>query len=361
MSAGLALLCARRAARPGVAVLVAVAATLPLLDGGAGRLESLPPVLQGTDTGAASTGWIAALVVATAWASMSGARVLQRWYDGEAAWLAPSRPPRLALAASGVLGASLGAAALVLVAALSIGAFSTATEDTLLELEGVGGPERSLVLMPGESFERSLPAGPAGVERRARVRLMPTVGGDGPTTTVRIDVLSNGGAVSATTTSPLVSRRWGEVPLGAGDSGSARIVVTNAGSGALAVLGPRPVEVWRASHALADGHLRAAGLGALWVAAIAALAVAAGAWVTPAIAGLLAAAAALFAVAGGSVNVPLLSPLAEALGHGLSAVDEGRAPTAPRVEAWLHAAAVLLLATCAVRPALARWRREGRR
>lgn len=360
MSAGLSLLCARRAARPAVIVAVAAAAALPFLDGSNSRLDALPAALQVTDAGAASTGWIAALVVATAWAALSGGRVLQRWFDGESAWLAPTRPARAVLATSGTLGSAAGTAALSLAAAAAVVALAPPIEGALLELEGVGGPERSLVLEPGERYERTLPgARVEGLERRGRVRLMPTVGGASPTTVARVEVVTAEG-VAAATTAAIVSRRWVEVPL-EDPGGDERLVVTNAGDGVLAILGPRPVQVWRASDALAGGHLRAAALAALWLAAVGALAVAAGAWTTPAIAGLLAAAVALFAVTDVTGDAPLFSHIADELGRGLAAVDEGRAPSMPGAGVMARTAAALLLATCAVRPALARWRREGRR
>lgn len=360
MSGGLALLCARRAARPAVIAAVAVAAALPFLEGSNARLDALPAALDVTDAGAASAGWIAALVVATAWAAMSCGRVLERWYDGESAWLAPTRPARALLAAAGTAGSAAGAAALSLAAAAAIIAIAPPTEGTLLELEGVGGPERSLVLEPGERYERTLPSAQvAGLERRGRVRLMPTIGGTSPTTLARVEVLS-ANRVAAASTTAIVHRGWVELPL-EDPGGGTRLVVTNAGDGALAVLGPRPVQIWRASNALAGGHLRAAALVALWLAAVGALAVAAGAWTTPAIAGLLAAAVALFAATDVTGDAPLLSHIAEELSRGLAAVDEGRAPSMPGVGAIARAAAAIALATCAVRPALGRWRREGRR
>ncbi|MEE2939644.1 MAG: hypothetical protein VX460_04600 [Planctomycetota bacterium] len=360
MSAGLALLCARRAARPAVIAAVAAAAALPFMDGSSPGMNALPAALHVADAGAASTGWIAALVVATAWAAMGCSRVLERWYDGESAWLAPTRPARATLAAMGTSGSAAGAAALSLAAAAVIVAFAPPVEGTLLELEGVGGPERSLVLQPGERYERTLPAARlAGLERRGRVRLMPTVGAASPSTVARVEVVTADG-VAATSTTAVVNRRWVEVPL-EDPGGGTRLVVTNAGDGALAVLGPRPVQIWRASKALAGGHLRAAALAASWLAAVGALAVAAGAWTTPAIAALLAAAVALFAATDVTGDTPLLSPIAAELGRGLAAIDEGRAPSMPGAGAMARAAAAVALATCAVRPALARWRREGRR
>ncbi|MEC8513194.1 MAG: hypothetical protein VX015_13720 [Planctomycetota bacterium] len=360
MSAGLALLCARRAARPAMIVAVAAAAALPLLDGATQRLDSLPAALQVADDGAASTGWIAALVLATAWAAMSCGHVLQRWYDGESAWLAPTRPARATLAAAGTCGSAAGTAALSLAAAAVIVAIAPPIEGTLLELEGVGGPERSLVLEPGERYERTLPAARAeGPERRGRVRLMPTIGGASPATVARVELLTVDGVAAASTTK-IVNRRWVELPLGNQGDGT-RLVVTNAGDGALAVLGPRPVQIWRTSNALVGGHLRAAALAALWLAAVGALAVAAGAWTTPAIAGLLTASVALFATTDVTGDVPLLSHIGEELSRALAAIDEGRAPSTPGAGAMARAAAAIALATCVVRPALARWRREGRR
>lgn len=358
MSIGLTLLSARRVTRPVVAAVVMVAAALPLLDPAETRLEGLPAALQVTETGAASTGWIAALLVATAWAATSGARLVQRWYDGESAWLAPTRPTRLALAAAGVLGISLGSAALALPPMVPFAILPAEGADPLLERELAAGPQRSVVLAPGDTSGIALPPVSVVAAHRLRVRLMPTVGGLGATTDARLTVRDAEGDAASTDTVFVGGRRWAEFPL---PPGGELLVVTNVGEGALAVLGPQPVEIWRPSDAFAGGHLRAAALAALWVAAIGALAAAAGAWVTPPIAGLLTIAAALLAATGATGGVPALSLLAAELGRGLDALGEGRAPSRPGAGALGTAVATIALASLTVAPALSRWHREGRR
>lgn len=363
MNLPLLRLSARRAAPP-IALLAVAAITLLAMAGQPGRAEivevspKFEEVIVSAGELASSTAWIAGLVVASAFTALFAARIPDRWFRQEGDWLGPSGASRSSIVRTSLAGALAGAAALSLVIGLIAGsvgrptATGTASQDQLLELAMIAGPSRSLVLMPGERFEQSLPAGHLPPQARVRVRVAPTLGAEGPTTEA---LLASPGQASE---QKVARRTWLEV---AAPTSEGPVTVTNVGSGALAVLGPGPVEVWRPSRAMGGGHARLTGHAALHLAFLAALAFGLGAWMGPGIAASLA--LALWLGARMALAPTVLAealPGGAALAAAIDAVAEGRSPQVVRPAMVLVTAGAVLVGFALARGSLGTWRRESR-
>jgi hypothetical protein len=368
MTLPLLRLSARRAAPP-VALLGVATVSLLAIAGHPGRAEIVEvsprfeEVIVSAGELAASTAWIAGLVVASAFTVLFAARIPDRWFRQEGDWLGTSATSRSAIVSTSLAGTLAGVSALPVIIGLIAGsldrtpAADSASGGSLLELVLVAGPSRSLVLMPGERFEQALPekALPEKAlppEAQVRVRVAPALGAEGATTRALIE--SAGRAAER-----MVARRaWLEVE--APRSGGL-VTVTNVGDGALAVLGPDPVEVWSPSSALAGGHLRLAAQAGLYLAFLAALAFGLGAWMGPGIAGSLALALWLGArMALDSTVAAEALPGGAALAAALDAIAEGRSPQLVPPALALTAAGATLAGFALARTSLGTWHRESR-
>lgn len=303
---------AGRVARPRT---LALCAALPLLwaalDGGpAGGAIAAPvaPDAAVRDLGRAA--WVTLSAALLVLAAAAGASAGSAYRRRDNAWLGRSGLTLPATFTCAFLGLASGLGALTVAGAAAHGAaFPGAAER--LELSATAGPEGSVRLLPGESLAQSLAAVPRPGRARVRLRLVPTVGGTAPTSAV--EVAFDGGAPRPL--APVVRRTWVDAPLPEGASG---LTLTNAGDGAVALVGPRGIEVWAERQALLGGVPRL-GLRllttALWTCA---LAFGLSAWMGPGIAGLLA--LSLLLALGRLLPVSPLGGLADAL----EAVAEGR-------------------------------------
>ncbi|MEM6671385.1 MAG: hypothetical protein AAF726_00995 [Planctomycetota bacterium] len=300
----------------------------------------------------ARAAWIAALVIVVPLVLWVSGRTPANWYREEGDWLATSPAPRTTVVASCLLGLVLGAAVLAAIPAPIVGTLSPATGDgELLEPSHVAGSARSQLIRPGDAFRQSFASVDLVEGDVVRVRVTPTLGGQTPTSRARITM--GGESIEA-----VVARRtWLEIDVvpGADD-----VLVKNVGTGAIAVVGPNPVEVWRPSRAFLGGHLRVAAHAVLFAAALAALALGLGAWMSPGLAGALALSLWLFArgaVSGGPLEA--LVPGCAGLDRSLSAIAEGRSPLAPPIFALAAAATLISAGGVLARLALGSWRRDG--
>jgi len=363
MNLPLLRLSARRAA-PAVALVGVAGVTLLAIAGQPGRAEivEVSPkfeevIVSGAEL-ASSTAWIAGLVVASAFTVLFAARIPDRWFRQEGDWLGTSGTSRSSIVRSCLAGTLAGAATLPVIIGLIAGSMGQARESgpasrgQLLELAMLAGPSRSFVLMPGERFEQALPEHDLPPDARVRVRVAPALGAEGPTTKALVKSASQSSELR------VARRAWLEVEA---PEGGGVIAVTNTGSGALAVLGPAPVEVWRPSSAWGSGHLRLAAHAALHLAFLAALAFGLGAWMGPGIAASLALALWLGArMALASTGLADALPGGAALSAAIGAIAEGRSPLLVRPPLALAASAAVLAGFTLARTSLGTWRRESR-
>ena len=365
MNLPLMRLLARRAAPlPALLTVAAISALAIAGQPGRGEIVEVSPrfeaVIVSADKLAASTAWIAGLLAAACLAVVFAARIPDRWFRGEGDWLGGTGTSRSSIVRTALAGILLGSAMFSATLGTMIGSLSgagtgpaagEAARPQLLELSLVAGPSRSLVLMPGERFEQELPlARESGC--KGRVRVTPTLGAAGPTTSARIEV--DGASREET----VARRTWLEVEASRTEN---TVSVTNTGSGALAVLGPGPVEAWRPSDAVAGGHLRLAGHGALFIMFLGAIAFGLGAWMGPGIAAALTAALWLGARMGLSSSAAAESlPGGASLVTAIEAVAEGRSPQVLSAGLASAAAGAVLAGFLLARAALNSWGREGR-
>jgi hypothetical protein len=366
MNAPLLRLSARRAAPlPALAVVVGVTLLAVVDPPGRAEIVEVSPtfeeVIRGGRELAARTGWIAGLLVASALVALFAARVPDRWFRHEGDWLGVTGTSRSSIVRTCLAGILLGTAGFPLVIGLVAGPLGGARGEPhgdhaarapLLELESIAGPSRSFVLMPGERFEQEFPEGTTHADSRVRVRVAPALGGEGPTTLARVEAA---GQVSE----QLVARRaWLEVSP---SPGMRRVSITNIGTGALAVVGPDPVEAWRPSNASGAGHLRLAAHAGLYLVFLAALAFGLGAWMGPGIAATLAISLWL-----GARMALAATPMEGALPGGASlvaaiqAIAEGRSPQPLSTAPTIAAAGAVLTGFALARSSLGTWRRESR-
>ena len=350
-------LIARRAAPLGALVALAALSALAAW-GQPGRQEiaEVSPLFQEQVTAArtltSGAGWLFGLMLTALLTVGAAARIPDGWFRGEGDWLGVTPAPRSRIVRSTLVGLALGALAFVSLMGLVAVTAADADGSEALELGLVAGPMGSLVLMPGDAFEQDLPPGSHAQGERVRVRVTPTLGGEGPTSAARIEV---GGEA----TEQLVARRsWLELD---GPRGRFEVRVKNTGDGALAVLGPRAVEVWRPSSALAGGHVRMAGHAALLLLFLGALALGLGSWMGPGIAAALALALWLaLRMALPPIGAGEWLPGGSSLAAALAALAEGRHPSPVSAGAIGATAAALLLGFAATRAALGPWRRDSR-
>lgn len=355
MIPALAALQARRVAGPSAIVVVVGVASLAAL--GAPVDPAFAPAAESSADGAAdvraSAAWIAGLVAIVALTLVPAARIPEVWFRREGAWLGPSGASRARIVVSAGVGVAAGCVALAALTAATATAFARGDRPgPLYELGATAGPTRSVVLAPGETFEQSLDEATLTPGSLVRVRVMPTYGGSAPATRAVL------GSADGDSSIVVARRTWLESPA---DPAQPTVTVANVGEGALAVLGPRAVEVWRPSRALLGGSARLAVHVALFAAALATLAFALGAWMSPGVAALLAFAVwlgARMALEGGGAGAWL--PGGEHLARALSAVAEGRGPSAPGVRPVAAALAVHGAAWIAVRVGLGSWFDEVR-
>ncbi|MEM9383379.1 MAG: hypothetical protein AAGB93_25780, partial [Planctomycetota bacterium] len=282
MIPALVALHARRVAGPPAVVVVLGVASLAALGAPVDPTFDPAPELdaEGAAVVRASAAWIAGLVAIVALTLVPAARIPEVWFRREGAWLGPSGASRARIVMSAGAGVTAGCVVLAAMTAATAAAFARGDRARpLYELGVTAGPTRSVVLAPGETFEQSLEGTALTPESLVRVRVMPTYGGRAPAT--RAVLGSADGAPSVS----VARRTWLESPA---DPAHPTVSVANVGEGALAVLGPRAVEVWRPSEALFGGTARLAFHVALFAATLAALAFALGAWMSPGVAALLA-------------------------------------------------------------------------
>ena len=226
----------------------------------------------------------------------------------------------------------------------------------LLEASSVGGPMRSLVLMPGEAFEQPLDSdGAPG--REVRVRTTVTLGGAAPTTHALVEASGSRERVM------IARRTWLTADL---HPYASTVKITNVGQGALAILGPLPVEVWTPSSAFLRGHLRAWAHASAFLVALVSVALLLGVSMGPGVAALLAGSLWLglwMLVTRLGVDVGAAAdwlPGGPSLGRALGALQEGRSPL-PVAGANLASAGAALIASWWLGSRLLRtWRDEVR-
>lgn len=366
MNLPLMRLSARRAAPLPALVAVAGVVLLAILgQPGRGEIIEISPrfeeVVLGADEIATSTAWIAGLLFASTLAVVFAARIPDRWFREEGDWLGVTGTSRSSIVRTTLAGLAAGSAMFAASMGLVSATLGTSqggpspggeAQGELLELALVAGPERSFVLMPGERFEQTLPDSAFGVGARVRIRVTPALGAGGPTTNARIDLPDRSAE------SMVARRSWMEI---AAPRGPGPVTVTNTGTGALAILGPDPVEAWRPSSAAASGQLRLAGHVALHLLCLAALAFGLGAWMGPGIAAALTVALWL----GARMALPTLGledalPGGRSLEAALTAIAEGRSPRNVTPTLVGAATGATLVGFVLARAALGSWRREAR-
>ncbi|MEM8712724.1 MAG: hypothetical protein AAGG01_17370, partial [Planctomycetota bacterium] len=284
----------------------------------------------------------------------------------EGDWLGTTALHRGSLVASAFSGAALGAVVLVCAVGATVHAIRPGGAELgdapRLELSATGGPERSVVLHPTESF--TLPLGVAGAPAKSaargaiRVRATVTIGADAPTTRALIERLDASGRPDARSESPVARRTWLEIDH-VGETHAVR--VTNVGSGALAILGPAPVQVWEPSSAWLNGTPRALAHAAAWILTLAAGALALGVVMGPGIAAALSFSLWLGAWLIADLTGGLMwLPGGPAAARALDAIADGRVPSAPPA-ALLLAAVAAFSASCVIGTGWLRsWRDEVR-
>ena len=336
MNAALVALFARRLASPGALALVALVAFV---------------------TSDARSAWWFSIGIIALLATVRAAALPDAWLTGEGDWIGTAARPRALLLGAAWTGAALGTLLLAGAATLSI-AFKTAWGEAgstvLLEPASVGGPERSLVLMPGEIFEQ--PLGQEGaVGREVRVRSTATVGAAGPTTHALVE------AGSSTKRISVARRTWLSLNL---DPTATAVRVTNVGEGALAILGPLPVEIWAPSSALLGGHLRVGIYAGSFLVALVSVALMLGVVMGPGVAALLAFSLWLGVWMLGAGQGPGAGsdwmPGGPALGRALGAVRDGRSPLPVAGTNLGGAGAVLAVSWLLGSQLLRTWRDEVR-
>jgi len=350
---------ARRTATPAALAIVVGAGVVAFLGAptGASLVTTssvfLQEVVLSGDSGAQSA-WTATLVVMVVLTLLPAARVAQRWFLSEGDWLGTAPAPRVQVIASSLCGVMLGSGLLAATAGVVTSTRTLLSDhaEPLLECAAIAGPRRSIVLMPGESFEQAIAdvAIPDGT--RVRVRVTPTLGGASPTT----DAWH--GSTGDEHVERVARRTWLE---SSASTATNSVRVTNVGEGALAVIGPGPVEVWRPSRALGRGHVRLAAHVGLFLCVLAALAFTLGAWMSPGVAALLAFSLWLGArmlIVGSAYGQWL--PGGDGLAESLNAIAEGRSPLRPAFAAVVATIVTCALAIAATAPALHSWRKEIR-
>lgn len=344
MSLGLALLCARRVASP-LAIILVGAATWAVAS-------------QGDD---ARSSWLFGGALAALLATVRAAAVPDAWLRGEGDWLGTTALGRGGLVASAFAGATAGAILLMGAVAASVH-LTHPNNDSPVELSATGGPDRSIVLGPTEAFTLPLGEAAADVEGAVRVRATVTIGAEAPTTRALIERIDSSGQTTEQNEVSVARRTWLEVGL---DDAADSVRVTNVGAGALAILGPRPVEVWHRSSAWLAGTPRALAHAAAWILALASGALALGVVMGPGIAAALS--FSLWLVSWwiadllGGTGWPIdCLPGGPATVRALDAIAEGRVPSAPAASVWLTAA-LAFCTSCGLGAALLRsWRDEVR-
>lgn len=339
MSFALVALFARRVATPGALLLMALVA--------------------GVTTDPRSAWWFSIAAVALIGA-VRAAALPDAWLCGMGDWIGTAARPRRELLAAAWTGAALGTVLLVAAAASPIAlrsAWNHADSAALMEPESVGGPRRSLVLMPGDMFEQ-----PIGSEeargREVRVRATATLGAVAPTTFALVE------AGTASTRVSVARRSWLTVEL---HPYASSVRVKNVGNGALAILGPHPVEVWTPSSALLGGHLRVGAHAACFLVALVSVALMLGVILGPGVAALFAASlwlgAWMLATGQGAGPFEVVAdwmPGGRSLGRALGAVHDGRSPL-PVAAASLASAGAIVVASWLLGSQLLRsWRDEVR-
>ena len=228
MNLPLLRLSARRAAPlPALAAVAGVTLLAVVDQPGRAEIVEVSPTFEdvirrGQDL-AASTGWLAGVLVASVLVALFAARVPDRWFRDEGDWLGVTGTSRSSIVRTCLAGILTGAAGFSVVIGLVAGALGGgpdaplgdhATPAPLLELASIAGPSRSLLLMPGERFEQELPDGAIGPDTRVRIRVAPALGAEGATTSApdrvgRPGIRAAGRAAHLARGEPLPERRRG--------------------------------------------------------------------------------------------------------------------------------------------------------
>lgn len=227
---------------------------------------------------AALTVWIPALV-------FRAAATPARWRGGEWSWLgARAAGPSTALLSTWT-GQLVGATAL-LVAVAGLVEWRVSDGASSWLFVGECGPGEVRRIEPGARASRTIriPGPPARQGHRLRARVAIGVGG-GPTTLAELEV-SGGRAPARVTSQRIETRAWLEaaVPQGARD---VELTLLNRGEGVLIWL-DAGVQVFEPVRSESRGSLSIALLAATAVAALLAVALGLGVWMSPATAGLAA-------------------------------------------------------------------------
>ncbi len=336
MSLALVSLFARRVATPGALVLIAFAAWL---------------------TSDATSAWWFSIAIIALIATVRAAALPDAWLRGEGDWIGTAPRPRAALLRAAWIGAALGTLVLAAAATAAIalkGAWIESETEALLEPSSIGGPKRSLVLMPGESFEQSF-GSDEGWGREVRVRATATLGATAPTTLALVE------AGNAAHRINVARRTWLSIHL---EPYASSVRVTNVGEGALAILGPFPVEVWAPSSALLRGHVRVWAHASCFLVALVSLALLLGIVMGPGVAALLA--CSLWLGTWLLVSPAEFGTLGDwlpgggSLGRALDAIHVGRSPLPPSMKSLASAGALLVATWLLGSPLLRTWRDEVR-
>ena len=211
---------------------------------------------------------------------------------------------------------------------------------------------RSLVLMPGEVFEQPLNSNGA-TGREVRVRTTVTLGGAAPTTQALVEA-------SGTSERVTVARRtWLTADL---QPYASTVKVTNVGQGALAILGPLPVEIWTPSNAFLRGHLRAWGHASAMLVALVSVALLMGVSMGPGVAALLAGSLwlGLWMLVTRMGTAADWLPGGPSLGRALEALQDGRSPLPVAGASLANAGATLIASWWLGSRLLRSWRDEVR-
>jgi hypothetical protein len=345
-------------------------------------LEADTPIALGLARASAAT---LGLALAALVLVVHAAGLVTRWRNGDADWLG-ARPigATRALAAS-FFGLALGASALVLAV---FAAIALAERAPARELVWRAGPERHIVLRPGEQYIEevrsvSLPSG-AVVRVRVQNTALDIPYGDVGLLVERRQAAADPSIAEArvthTESRARVARRThaeGTVPAAARESDAATldgtpatdaapstlvVVVTALGPGSLVVAGPTPIELWGPPESAAWVDLALGGRALALLVAAALLAAGLGAWLAAPLAALSTLALCIGVGVLATEAWPALDPALARWcpGHGLGAAldvaAEGRRPAFAPVGHLVGVLGTALLALALARGALGSWR-----
>jgi hypothetical protein len=346
-------------------------------------LEADTPIALGLARASAAT---LGLALAALVLVVHAAGLVTRWRNGDADWLGARPIGATRALATSFVGLALGASALVLAV---FAAIALAERAPARELVWRAGPERHIVLRPGEQYIEevrsvSLPSG-AVVRVRVQNTALDIPYGDVGLLVERHEAAADPSnarpRVTQTESRTRVARRSyaeGTVPAAAALESDAApldatpatdaapstlvVVVTALGPGSLVVAGPTPIELWGPPESAAWVDLALGGRALALLVAAALLAAGLGAWLAAPLAALTTLALCIGVGVLAPEAWPALDPaLARCCpGHGLGAAldvaAEGRRPAFAPVGHLVGVLGTALLALALARGALGSWR-----